>query len=162
MDKHPVPPARRQRMEHAIRIVDMMVYAAVFGGGLYAALVPSTTVFVDVVHDNQWLLGLWTILLLGGGLVGFIGRLTRYWLVENPATVASAFGICIYLVVVSQYALQSLTAGTGVLLLVAALGFMVRRWFELQIFATEPDQSWQTRLLTAWRRHTPDVVHRDI
>lgn len=162
MDKHPVPPGRRRRLEHAIRVIDMMVYAAVFGGGMYAVLAPATTIFVEVVHDNPLLLGLWTALLVGGGLIGFLGRLTRYWLVENPATVASAFGILIYLVVVSQYALQSLTAGVGVLLLVAALGFMVRRWFELQIFATEPDPSWRKRLLTAWRRHTPDVVARDI
>lgn len=159
MDKRPVDPKRRRRLEGGIRAIDIVVYAAVFVSGVYALMAPPDTVH-GVLNGFEGLIVLWSALLLGGGLVGFIGRLTRYWLIETPATVASAFGIAIYLAVLSQYALSSPTTTVAAALFVVALGFMIRRWLELQIFSTEPGRNWRTRLDDAIHRRTQNVVPR--
>jgi len=129
---------RRQRiLEAAVRVLDLIVYATVFVGGAYALATPPNTV-VDSLEGYEWLVTIWAILLLVGGLVGFVGRLTRYWLVESPATIAAATGITIYVVVLAQYTFLSITAAVATTLAIVAGAFMVRRWMELQIFASEP------------------------
>ena len=159
MDKHPATPRRRALYEAAIRVVDLVVYAAVFLGGIYA-LVATPNSVVDELAGAEWLLGVWAALLLGGGLVGFIGRLTRYWLVETPGTVGAFFGIMIYFVVLGKFAFASVTSSVAVVLVLAAMGFMIRRWFELQIFGTEPNAKWKVRLQLALARRTANAVSR--
>lgn len=156
----PIPMPRRQRaLSHAVRIIDLIVYAVVFVGGLYAIATPPDTV-VDVLEHYEWLAIVWAILLVGGGLVGFIGRLTRYWLVENPATIAASSGILIYVVILYQYTFTSITAAVATALALVACGFMIRRWLELQIFATEPHRPRTERLLDAMKRRTRNTVSR--
>lgn len=159
MDKRPVDPKRRRRLEAGIRVIDLVVYGAVFLSGVYAVAAPPDTIG-GALAGAEVLIVLWSALLLGGGLVGFVGRLTRYWLVETPATVASAFGIAIYLTVLGQYAFSSPTVTVATALFVVALGFMVRRWLELQIFSTEPGAHWRARLQEALHRRTRNVVYR--
>lgn len=160
MDRRPVETARRRRIEAAIRIIDLTVYAAVLAGGVYA-LVSTPATIVDELQGFEWLIGLWASLLLAGGSVGFVGRLSRYWFVEVPATVAAFFGIFIYFVVLGRYAFTSVTAAVAAALVLVAMCTMARRWAELQIFATDPDaHDFRHRMADALRRRTTNFVNR--
>lgn len=160
MEKYPVSPKRRRRYERAIRITDLIVYAAVFAGGLAAVFYPPASA-TDVLIQSPLLIAVWALLLLGGGLVGFLGRLTRYWLVEAPATVAGFFGAAIYLVLVGNLALDSAASTLAATLVFIAALALGRRWLELQIFGTEPSATWRKRFRNAAKRRTADVVQRD-
>ncbi|HEY9310233.1 MAG TPA: hypothetical protein VIP82_20715 [Microbacterium sp.] len=155
-----MPADRRRRFEAIIRIIDLVVYAAVFVGGVYA-LVGTPATVVDELESAPWLIVVWAFLLLAGGGVGFVGRLMRRWMVEVPATVLAAFGILIYFVVLGRFAFASITSSVAVALVLVAMGLMVRRWAELQIFATDPDHSdFRSRMAEALRRKTPNFVQR--
>lgn len=160
MDRRPVPPERRHRLEAAIRIIDLIVYAAVLAGGVYALIGTPATV-VDELRGSLWLILVWSGLLCLGGLVGFLGRLTRFWMMEVPATVLAFFGVLIYLVVLGRYAFTSITAAVAALLIIVAMGWIARRWAELQIFATDPDHTdFRSRMAEALRRRTQDFPRR--
>lgn len=160
MDRHEVSTVRRRRIEAAIRIIDLVVYGGVFVGGIYA-LVGTPATVVGELQGFEWLVGLWASLLLAGGGAGFIGRLSRYWFVEVPATVAAFFGILIYFAVLGRYSFTSVTAAVAVTLVLAAMGNMARRWAELQIFATDPDaHDFRHRMADALRRRTTNFVNR--
>lgn len=160
MDRYPVPVERRHRFEAVIRVIDLIVYAAVFIGGVYA-LVGTPTMVVAELQGSLWLVLVWSGLLCLGGLVGFLGRLTRFWMMEVPATVLAFFGILIYVVVLGRYAFSSITAAVAALLVIVAMGLVARRWAELQIFATDPDlHDFRSRMAEALRRRTQDFPRR--
>lgn len=160
MDRHPVETPRRRRFEAVIRIIDLIVYAAVFAGGIYAITGTPKTV-VDELAGAELLIWLWAGLLLAGGVVGFVGRFTRYWFLEVPATVLGFAGILIYLVVLGRSAFSSVTAAVATTFVLVALGMLARRWAELQIFATDPDATdFRSRMADALRRRTSNFVHR--
>jgi hypothetical protein len=160
VDRLPVPAPRRRRFETVIRIIDLIVYAAVLAGGVYA-LVGTPATVVDELTGAEWLIVVWALLLLGGGAAGFVGRLTRFWMVEMPATVLAFAGILIYFVVLGRFATSSITAAVAALLVLVAMGMIARRWAELQIFATDPDhQDFKTRMAEALRRRTANFVAR--
>lgn len=160
MERYPISPKRRRRFERAIRIADLIVYAAVFLGGLAAVFVPPASATDELIR-TPILIGVWAVLLLGGGLVGFIGRLTRYWLIEGPATIAAFFGAGIYFILLFNLALQTVTTTLAVALIFVAMVSLARRHLELQIFGTEPNATWKRRLRNAAHRRTADVVPRD-
>ncbi len=160
MDRHPIPPERRHRFEAVIRVIDLIVYAAVFIGGVYALIGTPATV-ADELRGAMWLVAVWAGLLCLGGLVGFVGRLSRFWMMEVPATVLAFFGILIYVVVLGRFAFTSITAAVAALLIVVAMGLVARRWAELQIFATDPDaHDFRSRMAEALRRRTQDFPRR--
>ena len=160
MDRHPVEMPRRRRFEAVIRVIDLIVYAAVFASGIYAITGTPKTV-ADELVGAEWLIWLWAGLLLAGGAVGFVGRLTRYWFLEVPATVLAFAGILIYLVVLGRFAFSYVTAAVATTLVLVALGMVTRRWAELQIFATDPDATdFRSRMADALRRRTSNFVHR--
>ena len=160
MDKHPVPPRRRRLYESLIRAVDLVVYAAVLLSGVYAMFATPSTV-VDELAGAEWLIVFWSVMLLAGGAVGFVGRLMRRWLVETPATVASFTGILVYVIVLGRYAFSSITAAVAVALVIVAALTMARRWLELQIFATEPGLNLKGWIAEAVRRRTANIVPRE-
>lgn len=160
MDRRPVEPARRKRFEAFIRCIDLVAYATVFTGGLYALFATPVTVFDELAGTG--LIFLWSGLLLVGGFAGFMGRLTRFWFPEMPATVLSFAGILIYFVVLGRYTFTSVTAAVAAALVLVAMLLMARRWAELQIFATDPEaKNFRTRLADALRRRTQNFVQRD-
>lgn len=160
MDRYPVPAERRKRFEGIIRVIDLIVYAAVFVGGVYALFATPATV-VDELRGAMWLVAVWAGLLCVGGAVGFIGRLIRYWMLEVPATVLAFAGILIYLVVLGRFAFTSVTAAVAALLVLVAMGLVARRWAELQIFATDPGRhDFRSRMAEALRRRTQDFPRR--
>lgn len=160
MDRYPIPQTRRHRFEVIIRIIDLVVYGAVSVGGVYALIGTPATV-VDELRGAEWLVGVWAFLLLTGGLVGFLGRLLRRWMVEVPATVLAFFGVLIYLVILGRFAFASITSTVAALLVLVAAAIMARRWAELQIFSTDPDHDdFRSRLAEALRRRTTNFAHR--
>lgn len=159
MERLPIPPRIRHRYEAIIRVIDLITYFAVFVGGVYA-LVGTPNSVVDELAGWEWVIVLWAFLLLLGGSAGFWGRLTRWWMVEVPATVLAFFGIAIYFLVLGRFAFASITSAVAVSLVAVAMLVMVRRYAELQIFATEPGTDFRTRVAAALRRRTADVVRR--
>lgn len=160
MDRFPIPEERRHRFEAVIRIIDLIVYAAVGSGGVYALVATPATVAAEL-YGAMWLVGVWSALLCLGGLVGFIGRFSRFWMLEVPATVLAFFGILIYVVVLGRFAFTSITAAVAALLAVVAMGLVARRWAELQIFATDPGRhDFRSRMAEALRRRTQDFPRR--
>ena len=159
MDSHPVPEQRRVRLQAAIRIVDLIVYMGAFLSGTALLIAPFAQI-PETLDNHPVLVGLWTAFLLGGGLIGFLGRLTRFWMVETPATVSAAAGALIYVVVLVPYAIQNVFAALTLAFAIATLGFMVRRWLELQIFGSEPNTKFGQRLELALRRRTANAVKR--
>jgi len=156
MDKIPAPPRRKMALEAAIRVVDLFVYAVVFLGGVALAVLPFGQA-TEILRGFEPLVVVWAGLLLGGGLVGFLGRLTRYWMIENSATIASAFGVLIYVVVLGQFAIESIAAAFTWSFVILAFFLVLRRWLELQIFGSEPGD-WKHRLAAAMQRKTANTV----
>jgi hypothetical protein len=155
-----VDPEKRRRLEALIRIIDIVIYLFVFAGGIYALLFTPTSVQTELI-GYEWLIAIWAALLLIGGALGFVGRLSRYWVLELPATAAAFFGILIYVVVLGRTAFLSITAAVAVALVIVALGLMLRRYIELQIFGTDPGhKDFQTRLADMIRRRTQNVPPR--
>lgn len=160
MDRHPIDTARRRRYEALIRVVDLLAYATVCIIGVYAMLFTPLSVY-DQLAGANWLVWVWSGLLLAGGAVGFVGRAARYWFLEVPATVLAFTGLLIYFVVLGQFAFSSVTAAVAAGCALVAVLLMARRWAELQIFATDPDATdFRTRMADALRRRTSDFVHR--
>lgn len=161
MDRFPVDPRKRQRLEALIRILDIVIYFTVFCGGIYALLFTPTSV-QNELNGFEWLIGVWSSLLLIGGGAGFIGRISRYWVVELPATAAAFFGILIYVVVLGRTAFTSITAAVAVALTIVAMLIMVRRYVELQIFGGSPDnKDFKHRVAEMLRRRTLNVAPRE-
>ncbi|QIN93681.1 hypothetical protein QDW23_gp22 [Microbacterium phage Stromboli] len=158
MKDHPAPPRKKRAYEAAIRYVDLFVYAVVFLGGVALTTLPFGQA-TSILKGYEILVVLWAMFLLGGGLLGFLGRLTRYWMVENSATVASAFGAAIYIVVLGRFAFDSIAALFTWTFVILAFCLLVRRWLELQIFGSEPGD-WRHRLALALSRKTSDIVDR--
>ncbi|QTF81956.1 membrane protein [Microbacterium phage BabyYoda] len=158
MKDHPAPPRKKRAYEAAIRYVDLFVYAVMFLGGVALTTLPFGQA-TSILKGYEILVVLWAMFLLGGGLLGFLGRLTRYWMVENSATVASAFGAAIYIVVLGRFAFDSIAALFTWTFVILAFCLLVRRWLELQIFGSEPGD-WRHRLALALSRKTSDIVDR--
>lgn len=159
MERFPIPARIRHRWESVIRYIDLLVYIAVFIGGVYA-LVGTPNSVVDELVGWEWVILLWAALLLVGGAAGFAGRLIRWWMVEVPATVLAAFGIAIYFIVLGRFAFASITSAVAVTLVCVAMLVMIRRYAELQIFASEPGTDFRTRVAEALRRRSPNFVRR--
>ncbi len=160
MDRRPVSDARRERFERLIRAIDMIAYATVFVGGVYAMFATPATV-IDELQGAMWLVLIWSGLLILGGGVGFVGRFSRFWMFDVPATALAFFGILIYFVVLGRYAFTSVTAAVAAALILVAMCVMVRRWAELQIFATDPNShDFRSRMADALRRRTQNFPRR--
>lgn len=160
MDRFPISAEKRRRLEAVIRVIDMIIYLAIIAGGVYALFFTPNTVQTELA-GWEWLIGVWASLLLAGGVLGFIGRLSRYWVLEVPATSAGFFGVLIYLVILGRTAFDSLTAAVATTLVFVAMAVLVRRYVELQIFASDPEhKDFQTRLADMLRRRTQNVPPR--
>jgi hypothetical protein len=160
MDRYPVSPEKRRRLEALIRVIDMIIYLAVLAGGVYALFFTPNTVQTELA-GWEWLVPVWAALLLVGGALGFLGRLSRYWVLEVPATPAAAFGMLIYFVILGRTAFESITAAVAATLVLTSMFLMIRRYVELQIFASDPaHKDFQTRLADMLRRRTQNVAPR--
>jgi hypothetical protein len=161
MDRNPITPEKRRVLEALIRIIDLVIYAAVIVGGVYALIFTPMSVQTELT-GWEWLIPVWGSMLLLGGLGGFVGRLTRYWIVEVPSLPLAGVGIGIYFFILGSTAFSSAVAVVATMLILASLLMILRRYVELQIFASEPeDQDFRARVVAMFTRRTRDVVQRN-
>ena len=155
----PVPIRRRSFIEGMIRVIDLGVYGATTIAGLYA-VVATPGAIEEGLGQESLLIWLWGGLLLIGGLVGFLGRLARRWMVEAPATILALAGMLIYFAVLARVAFTSVTFMVGAIFAAIASVLMIRRWAELQLFATngkDVKSQWKAALArktSDFPRHT--------
>lgn len=151
---------RRLWWERLIWLLDLTAYLFLGIAGYAAAFDPSAYV-VETLGGMHWVIWLWGSLLFFGGVISFVGRLTRVWAIEYSANVLAGWGAALYLLIL----IPALTSG-GSLALAAvvyvALAFVVRRYAELNIITNDPRRgSWRHRLDRAIRRRTQNVVQRE-
>jgi hypothetical protein len=151
---------RRKFKEALIRIIDLIAYAAVFLGGIGAFLSTPPTV-KSALHQFPALIIIWGVLLLVGGSLGFIGRLTRIWVIEIPGASAGFFGSAMYFVILGLAALRLPAAVVAVSLVACMMALLWRRYVELQILTSEPgDVNFIGKLRSMLRRRTTNTVSR--
>lgn len=149
---------RRRTKEATIRIIDLVVYAFVVGGGIFALAVPPQTV-QDQLGGFPWIASAWGGMLILAGLLGFLGRLTRLWIIEVPGTTMAIAGELVYVIVLGATAFTSATVWVAICMLVGAMLALARRYTELQIFTTDPgEKSFSERLAASLRRRTANTV----
>lgn len=160
MQRLPVEPRKRRVIEMTIRVFDILIYAAVVAGGVYALFFTPNTILRELT-GWEWMIPIWAGFLLVGGGLGLFARISTIWIFEQAATIASFVGIAMYLIVLGTTAFTSITAAVATaLVFVAALG-VARRFLELQLFGSDPTHtSFITKLEDAWHRRTPNVVPR--
>lgn len=148
----------RRVKEALIRVIDMVIYLAAIAGGVFALLVTPDSV-QRALHGYEWLVTGWGVLLILSGLFGFVGRLSRIWLIEIPAPLAAVFGGLIYLTVLGFSAPGRPTAWVAVALVLIATLALFRRFVELQIFTSEPGMlTLGDRLQAMLRRRTANTI----
>lgn len=151
---------RRKMKEALIRVVDLLAYAAVFLGGIGAFLVTPSTVR-SALYGFPWLIVTWGVLLLVGGFLGFVGRLTRIWVIEIPGASAGFFGSAMYFVILGLASLRLPTAIVAVALVATMMLLLARRYIELQILTSEPgDVTFGSKLRSILRRRTTNTVSK--
>lgn len=151
---------QRKWKEALIRIIDLVAYSAVFLGGIGAFLVTPTTV-KSALYGFPWLITVWGVLLLVGGFLGFVGRLTRIWVIEIPGASAAFFGSAMYFVILGLAALRLPTAIVAVALVAVMMALMARRYTELQILTSEPgDVGFTQKLRAILQRRTTNTVSK--
>lgn len=149
---------RRRAKEALIRIIDLVIYIAALAGGVFALAVTPDSVQA-ALSGWEWLTTGWGVLLITAGSFGFLGRLTRVWLIETPGTIGAVFGGLIYLVVLGASAPDRPTAWVAVALVFMATAALFRRFIELQIFTSEPgSRGLADRLAVLLRRRTTNHV----
>lgn len=160
MDNFPVEPKRRKIVNTGIRVIDIIIYLVVFAGGVYALWFTPKTVTQEL-HGWEWLIPWWSAFLLVGGLLGFVGRLTTIWILEPAAGVAASVGILIYLVVLTSTAFTSITSAVAACLVFVALLAINRRYFELQLFGSDPSRTdFKSRFADSLARRTRTIPPR--
>lgn len=160
MDKRPVPPEKRKILEGLIRAIDLVIDATVVIGGFYAFFFTPDSVRGELA-GYEWLVPVWAGLLFFGGLGAFIGRLSRYWVIEVPSLPAACIGVGIYFVILGNTAFSTVTAAVASAMILVALLSLLRRYVELHIFASEPEDSdFRTRLAAMIQRRTKNVPDR--
>lgn len=151
---------RRKFKEALIRLVDMAAYLAVFLGGIGAFLSTPSTV-KSALYGFPWLISIWGTLLLLGGALGFIGRLTRIWVIEIPGASAGFFGSAMYFVILGLAALRLPTAIVAVALVACMMCLLGRRYIELQILTSEPGHvKFSQKVRAVLRRRTTNTVSK--
>lgn len=149
---------RRRVKEAWIRIIDLIVYLFALAGGILALLVPPTTIKTQL-EGWEWLAIAWGYMLLVAGVLGFIGRLTRVWLIEAPGTVLAIAGGLVYALILGVTAYSATTAWVAFCLVAIATLELYRRYLELQIFTTDPGvKTLADWLRAAVRRRTTNTA----
>lgn len=151
---------KRTLLEHAIRVTDLCIYVFVLAAAVWGFIFTPTSI-ARALHPWDFLIIMWNVLLLIGGFGGFAGRLYRLWAIETPAAAAGTFGTAIYAVVLASTSFGNPIVWVATFLMFVAMFTCIRRWLELQIFLSDPeDVTLIQRLRKALRRRTPLITER--
>mgnify|MGYP001038523139 CR=1 FL=1 len=129
-----------------------------------AEIAPGTfSKLVDFAEgrDSSYTIAIWGSLLLIGGALGFVGRLTRIWVIEIPGASAGFFGSAMYFVILGLAALRLPTAIVAVALVACMMALLGRRYIELQILTSEPGHvRFREKVRQILQRRTADTVSK--
>lgn len=160
MESIPVEPKKRKQIEFGIRLIDIACYTIIFVGGMAAMFFTPASIIEELV-GYEWIIPYWAGMLLVGGALGFAARVSTIWIMEPAAAIISMFGITIYFVVLGKTAFDSFTAILASCLILVALLGVIRRYLELQLFGSNPDdKTLEARLRAALARRIPNVPSR--
>lgn len=149
---------RRRAKEAWIRVIDLIVYLFAVAGGIFALAVPPTTIKTQL-EGWEWLAIFWGCMLVVAGVFGFVGRLSRVWLIEAPGTALAIGGGLVYALVLGVTAYSSTTAWVAFCIVAIATLELWRRYLELQIFTTDPGvKTLADRLRAAMSRRTTNTA----
>lgn len=147
----------RRGWERTLWVVDMIVYLILGVAGLSVLLDPADYVLV-AVGGSVWILLLWSMLLIVGGMGSFVGRASRFWIIEYSTNVLVGWGSALYLLVILA-ALDSWGQVGVAALVFIALGFTLRRYAELNILVGEPRTGrLRERMASDIARRTEDTI----
>lgn len=149
----PVPTRKRRFYEGTVRVVDLIIYAVIAVGGFVAVAATPTSV-VNELGSGSFLVWLWGLMLITSGIAGFLGRLSRRWMVETPATVLGIAGTLIYAAVLARLSMSNISALVAMAFTFVASGILARRWLELQLFAATQSGDVKALIAAAVRRKT--------
>lgn len=122
----------RRAKERVLQVIDISVGLVVMVSGLFALFATPLSVLQEV--QVFWLVWLWGGLLVFGGFLTALGRLTGIWILETTGLGQSIFGVAIYAVVVSALIANAIGVVVAVALIGAALLMLIRRYVELSLF----------------------------
>lgn len=150
---------RRELLHSILKFIDIAVGITAIVGGVFAIAATPPTVMREV--SVPLLVWIWGGLLIIGGFGGALGRITGIWLLETTGIVAMGAGTLIYIAVVGSLVPDQMGLVVAITLFVVALLSMVRRYVELQIFLSEPDEpGFVSRLHAAFRLRVPNTSLR--
>lgn len=145
---------RKEILEGLLRAIDVTVGMLAMVAGIFALAATPPTILREVTIPQ--LVWLWGGLLIVGGFAAALGRIIGLWIFETSGIAAMAFGTAIYAVVLSQVIHDELGVIVAAALITIALLLMARRYVQLQIFTSEPDErGWLSRVVTVLTRRTP-------
>lgn len=137
--ERPTPNSRRRALlDGILKTIDVTVGLVALVAGVFALIASPPTIVREV--SLPFLVVLWGVLLIAGGFSSALGRLTGVWILETAGIAGAASGALIYLAVVSTAIRDELGVVVAVCLILIALLAMVRRYVELQIFLSEPNE----------------------
>lgn len=121
-----------------ITVLHFFIYLCALAAGYFALQSPPRSIEVTA---GQGLTFYWSILLLGGGLLGAFTVLPGWWLFERAAAIACFGAAAIY--GVNIYSLHSTESGNRLpqlfMVLIAVLHFAAR-WFRIRRDAFDPER----------------------
>lgn len=117
----------------AARTMRTAGYTAVTAGGFGTLLFTPQTIEAVL---GPWVTTLWSVLLIGGGLVAAVGSMCQRWDLEYPALPFAMAGMAIYLVALWSITFDDNMSRSGQTLLITAFAFTLAvRWLDLRVLA---------------------------
>jgi len=150
---------RRRAKERVIWLTDLVVYAVLIGNGVL--IVFFTSDFINERVKWEWAIVLWGLSMSFSGVLGFTGRLLRYWTIEMPGAVLALVSAVVYCAVIGS----AVSTGSSLVLLgyvIVALCKLIHRYIELRILVSEPGtEPFAERLAKLLRLRTDLTVERE-
>lgn len=121
-----------------VTILQFFIYLCAMASGYFALMNPPRSIEATA---GPGLTFYWSILLLGGGVLGAITVLPGWWLFERAATIACFGAATIY--GFNIFTLNSIESGNRLpqlfMILIAVLHFAAR-WFRIRRYSFDPER----------------------
>jgi hypothetical protein len=136
-ETHAAARRRRARLEALLKSVDVGVAVVAIAAGIFAVAATPPSIVREV--SVPFLVWFWGLTLMVGGIAAGAGRISGIWILETSGIMSMATGTFMYLAVVSTALRKEPGVAVPLGLIVIALLAMLRRYVELQLFLSDPD-----------------------
>lgn len=121
-----------------VTILQFFIYLCAMAAGYFALQSPPRSIEATA---GSGLTFYWSILLLGGGILGAVTVLPGWWLFERAATIACFGAASIY--GINIYSLHATESGNRLpqlfMIMIVALHFTTR-WFRIRRYSYDPER----------------------